>query len=372
MDNGHIRLNHSERCKREVRKGRIAKCLKGRISAVSAGILFFMCGSIAYADELMMKNGDRLQGTVVSMSLGKLVFKTSYAGDITIRWEDVERLTTDQPLEAYLQDEETLIGKIKAGEDNVLILESADGSPPVPVQLAQVKSLERPKPPPGWEFTGNVSAGASKESGNTNTEKYNLIGNLQVSKLPHVIKLYGEFHKEWSSDKLSKDNALGSATYERFLDKKWFVFGNAMAQTDKFKDLDLLGNFAAGPGYQFWRSKEKNLSVKLGPAYAYEKYSKPMGFLNNKDQRDYFAGYWALDFDMWFFDKFFQVYHHDDIVYSFQDSDNWLARTRTGIRIPMVLKLFASFQFNYEYDNQPADGKKNYDQSWNFGLGWAF
>jgi hypothetical protein len=38
----------------------------------------------------------------------------------------------------------------------------------------------------------------------------------------------------------------------------------------------------------------------------------------------------------------------------------------------MVLKLFASFQFNYEYDNQPADGKKNYDQSWNFGLGWAF
>jgi hypothetical protein len=372
MNNGDIRLNQNEPYKREVRRGHNAKYLKTGMSVVSIALLFFMFVTSASADELMMKNGDRLQGAVVSMSLGKLVFKTSYAGEITIKWEEVEKLTTDQPLEAYLQDEETLIGKIKAQEDGTLILDPADGSPPVPVQLAQVKSLEQPKPPAGWEFTGNVSAGASKETGNTNTEKYHLIGNLKVSKLPHVIKLYGEFHKEWSSDKLSKDNALGSATYERFIDKKWFVFGNAMAQTDKFKDLDLMTNVAVGPGYQFWRSEMKNLSVKLGPAYAYEKYSKPMGFLNNKNQRDYFAGFWALDFDMWFFDKFFQIYHHDDIVYSFQDSENWVARTRTGIRIPMVLKLFASFQFNYDYTNQPADGKKNYDQSWNFGLGWAF
>jgi len=289
------------------------------MTMIAVGLWVMLAPKPASADELVMKNGDHLQGKVISMSLGKLVFKTSYAGDITIKWEEVETLTTDQPLEAYLRDEETLMGKIKVAENGTLILEPADGSPPVPVQLAQIKTLDRPKPPPGWEFSGNVSAGASKETGNTNTEKYNLIGNLKVSKLPHVIKLYGEFRKEWSSDKLSKDNALGSATYDRFLDKKWFVFGNATAQTDKFKDLDLLGNVAAGPGYQIWRSQEKNLSVRLGPAYAYEKYAKPMKFMNNKKQRDYFAGYWALDFDMWFFDKFFQVYHHDDILYSLQN-----------------------------------------------------
>ncbi len=372
MDNGHTRFNQNVSWKRGVWRGRTTKFLKGGMSVVSAGLLFFMFASIAGADELIMKNGDRLQGTVVSMSLGKLIFKTSYAGEITIKWDEVATLTTEKPFEAYLRDEETLIGKIKAGEDGSLILQPADGSPPVTVFVAQIKTLEQPKQPAKWEFSGNVSAGASKETGNTNTEKYNLIGNLTVSKLPHVIKLYGEFRKEWSSDKLSKDNALGSATYEHFLDKKWFVFGNATAQTDKFKDLDLLGSVAAGPGYQFWRSRDKNLSAKIGPAYGYEKYTKNMKFLDNKNQRDYFAGYWALDFDMWFFDRFFQVYHHDDMVYDFQDSDNWVVRTRTGIRIPMVLKLFASFQFNYEYDNQPADGKKNYDQSWNFGLGWAF
>jgi len=351
------------------------KTSKGRkrgIAFLTVGLMFLIYVGNAAGDELIMKNGDRLQGAVVSMSSGKLVFKTSYAGEIGITWEEVATLTTNEPFEAYLKDQETLKGKITAGDDGVMILQPADGSPPVPIQLAQVKSLDRPKPPPGWEFSGDISAGASKESGNTNTEKYNLIGNLKVFKLPHVVKLYGEFRKEWSSDKLSKDNALGSATYERFLDDKWFFFGNATAQTDKFKDLDLLGNIAMGAGYQFWRSDQKNLSVKLAPAYAYEKYSRPMKFMGNKKERDYFAGYWALDFDMWFFEKLFQVYHHDDLVYSFQDSENWVVRTRTGIRVPMILKLFASFQFNYEYDGQPANGKKHYDQSWNFGLGWAF
>ncbi|MCJ7684612.1 MAG: DUF481 domain-containing protein [Desulfobacteraceae bacterium] len=363
----HNRFNEKSSQRRSHRLTKT--CLK---SGMLAGLLTVLFVSAVNADELIMKNGDRLQGTVVSMSLGKLVFKTSYAGEITIKWDQVAKLSTEKPLEAYLRNEQTLIGKVVAQEDGTLILQPADGSPSVHVPLAQVKSMERPKPPAGWEFDGDVSAGVSKETGNTDTEKYSLIANATISKLPHEVKLYAEFYKEWANKKLSKDNGLGSATYMRFLTEKWFVFGNGTAEMDKFKDLDLLGNVAVGPGYQFWRSRELNLSAKLGPAYAYEKYTKPMTFLNGKNQRTYFAGYWALDFDMWFFDKFFQVFHHNDILYDFRNSENWGFRTRTGVRIPMVMKLFASFQFNYDYDNQPADGTLKWDQSWVFGLGWAF
>ncbi|MBW1895922.1 MAG: hypothetical protein JRI47_02580 [Deltaproteobacteria bacterium] len=173
----------------------VKTCLK---SGIFASLLISLFVSAANADELLMKNGDRLQGSVVSMALGKLVFKTSYAGEITIKWEEIARLTTEKPLEAYLRNENTLMGKMTITEDGALVLQPADGSPPVPIAMAQVKTLERPKPPGGWEFGGNVSAGVSKESGNTNTEKYNLIANATISKLPHEVKLYGEFHKEWA------------------------------------------------------------------------------------------------------------------------------------------------------------------------------
>ena len=351
------------------RAGTGKSLIKGVVLTLFILLLFSAPG---HADQVVMKNGDSIHGKVVTMTHGKLVFKTDYAGEITIKWAHVAKLTTDEPLEVYLRDEKTLEGKVTTSEQGDLVFEPKSGAVSAPVAMTQVKTIDRPEPPAAWDYTGNINAGASKETGNTNTEKYSFIGNLKVFKMPHAIKLYTEFHREWSKNKLSKDNWLGSGTYERFLTKKWFLWGGGVAQGDLFKDLDLRANAAVGPGYQFWNSREKNLSIKLGPGYTYEKYTKKMKNYGNVDTREYFSGYWALDFDMWFFEKAFQVFHHDDFLYDFENSGNWVVRTRTGIRLPLISKLFASFQFNYDFDNQPADGTEKYDQSWFFGLGWEF
>ena len=345
----------------------IRTCLNG---GILAGLFIILFISAANADELLMKNGDRLQGSVVSMALGKLVFKTSYAGTITIDWDMVARLTTEKPIEVYLRDEKIIIGKVLASDKGDMVLQPESGPATPPITMAQVKTLDRPKPPETWKLGFRVSAGASKETGNTETQKYNFDGLATLSKSPHVIRLYGEYHKEYSKGKLSKDKGHGSLTYERFLTKKWYLFGNVTAGMDKFKSIDLLANVAAGPGYQFWKSRRKNLSIRLGPAYAIEKYSKPMKNFDNQSQLEYAAAYWAMDFDMWFFDRFFQVFHHNDGLYDFQDTSNWMVRSRTGVRIPLVLKFFATLQFNYDFDNNPADNRKKNDESYLFKLGW--
>jgi len=141
---------------------------------------------------------------------------------------------------------------------------------------------------------------------------------------------------------------------------------------DKFSDLSFLGTVSAGGGYQLWNSEEKNLSVKLGPAHSREYYSKPQTFLENDDSRTYAALFWALDVDMWFFKKHVQFFHHDDVNMSLNDSENWRAITRTGIRIPLIYHIFASLQYNYDWVNQPADGKLHYDSRVLFKLGWRY
>ena len=232
---------------------------KGLIGLLGV-VLLLLTANPCRADEVVMKNGDRIQGKVVSMTQGKLVFKTTYAGTITIKWNQVEKLSTEEPLEVTLTDDKKLDGKVATSETGDLVFYPEDGASPSPVTAEQIKAMDRPKPPATWDFTGNVNAGASKETGNTNTEKYSLIGNLKIFKMPHVFKFYAEFHKEWSKQVLSKDNWLGSATYERFITKKWFLWGSGVGQMDKFKSLDLRTNAAVGPGYQIWRSNEKNLS----------------------------------------------------------------------------------------------------------------
>jgi len=341
-------------------------------SAILTVSLFLLLALPCKADEVIIKNGDRIQGKVVNLTQGKLVFKTTYAGEITINWGQVTKLTTDQTLEATLKENGKLKGRVTTSETGLLTFYPKDGAPSRQVTAQQINAMNRPKPPAKWDYTGSITAGASRETGNTNTEKYSFIGNAKIFKMPHEIKLYGEFHKEWSKDVLSKDNWLGSGSYRRFLTEKWFIGAGGSAQSDKFKDLDIRASVGGGPGYQFWDSDEKNLSIIVGPAYTYEKYSKKMANFGNVQSRDYFSGFWNLDFDMWFFEKTFQIFHHDDFLYDFQDSANWNIRTRTGVRLPLVSKFFASFQINYDFDNQPADGKEKYDVYWTFGLGWEF
>jgi hypothetical protein len=48
-------------------------------------LLIFLTCVLASADEVWLKNGDRLTGKVVSLDGGTLVFKTSYAGDLSMK-----------------------------------------------------------------------------------------------------------------------------------------------------------------------------------------------------------------------------------------------------------------------------------------------
>lgn len=105
--------------------------------------------------------------------------------------------------------------------------------------------------------------------------------------------------------------------------------------------------------------------------YVSEHYSKPMVNMDNKDYRRYAAAFWSIDFDMWFFNRFLQFFNHDDGYWSFEDSDVWRLRTRTGIRIPIKHGFFTSLQYNYDWVNSPADGKLHYDSKLLLKLGWG-
>src|SRR6185312_11437003 len=54
-------------------------------------LLLLLFGAVVNAEQISLKNGDRLTGTIVSMDGKKLVLKTTYAGDVSINWDSVEQ-----------------------------------------------------------------------------------------------------------------------------------------------------------------------------------------------------------------------------------------------------------------------------------------
>jgi len=138
--------------------------------------------------------------------------------------------------------------------------------------------IHRYECPAEWKFTTRVSAGINIEHGNIEKQTFHGDLNLGLSKYPHRITFYGELNREKTGDPSvsTENNSLVNLDYNRFVSKKWYLFGKGQAQQDEFEDLDLLWFVAAGAGYQFWKSKTKNFTLNIGPSYVSEHYSKPM------------------------------------------------------------------------------------------------
>src|SRR2546423_5041581 len=104
-------------------------------------MLFLVLPPSAFADEVVLKNGDRLTGTVTSSDGKKLTLKSKPLGDLTIDMKDVATFSTDEPARLKLKDGEHLSAKVNASESGTV--EVADPQPR-PVPLSDLKYVNLP------------------------------------------------------------------------------------------------------------------------------------------------------------------------------------------------------------------------------------
>jgi hypothetical protein len=82
---------------------------------------------------------------------------------------------------------------------------------------------------------------------------------------------------------------------------------------------------------------------------------------------------WELNYDQYFYDKRFQLFHNNDGYLSLEDTNNWTINTRQGIRFPLYKGITATLQYSYDYDNDPSDdAEADYDSTLSFLLGYEF
>ena len=65
-----------------------------------------------FADQITLKNGDRITGTVVKSDGKTLVLHTDAAGDITLKFDAVQEIKTDQALHVSTKDGKTAVGPV--------------------------------------------------------------------------------------------------------------------------------------------------------------------------------------------------------------------------------------------------------------------
>ena len=330
---------------------------------VLISVIFICTASVnGMADEISLKNGDRITGTVVKMENNTLTFKTSYAGEISVTWEEIASIETDLPIDLVLSDDTFTRGMVAPSEKGKLIILAPE---PVTIDLAQVKGINPGPPEPALKIKARVNAGLDVKTGNTDTENYALDGEIVARSEKNRYTVGGDYTLEKADGDKTAENARGYTKYDRFLTEKWYLYGHASFETDEFTDLDLRTIFGAGSGYQFYETELRNLSFEAGLSYVIEDFDE------GKDD-EYPAARWSVNYDEYFFDKVVQFFHVHAGFISLEDSSDVLIRSKTGFRIPFHKYLNLTAQYNLDWDNNPAPGDDELDQQYLLTVGFQY
>src|SRR5271166_2525761 len=110
----------------------------------AAGLLFLLVGLVAIpalADQVVLKNGDRLTGTITKSDGKSLVIKTDYAGDVTVKFDVIQSLTSSGDLNVTL-DGKTAVGPITTSGSDVVVATKAGA--PVEAPISSVTLMRSP------------------------------------------------------------------------------------------------------------------------------------------------------------------------------------------------------------------------------------
>ena len=104
-----------------------------------------------WADELLLRDGSKLLGTIVKKDNGVLEFKTGYAGTIKVKWAEIEEVRADEPVKVMLKNDDIIMTTVIRNTPDVATLETGTQDDPAPVELAQSDiAFIRLSPPRKW------------------------------------------------------------------------------------------------------------------------------------------------------------------------------------------------------------------------------
>lgn len=333
-------------------------------------MMMILCLHGAHADQIVLKNGDRLTGKVVSKDEKTLTYRTEYAGVIKVQWKDVVSITTEEPVTVMSANGQ--LEKVRLEHAGAGAAKLVSGGKSRDVPLADLAHIN---PPPhvsgtGVTYRGRVKFLASASRGNTVDDGVYLEAALAARAKPYRWGI--DFRGERTSEAgvTTAENSLFNANYDRFLDKDRFAYARASAERDQFKDIKFRGTVGAGLGWQVFDTEKIHLDLRAGLDYVTT--SRDSVDPRIGDSKNYPALGWGINYSHWIWPDRLQLFHEQQGFMNLNDTSDITLRTKTGARLPIGGGLSADAQVNWDYDaDVPPDTSKS-DTKFLLGLGYEF
>jgi hypothetical protein len=247
-------------------------------------VLFSLCaGTLLAADQVVLKNGDIITGSVIKKDGAKLTLKSEFLGDVSIPWTAIKSLQSDQELVVVLPGGESVKGKVSTSGENLAVA-AAGGEKSAP--LAAVSAVRNDAEQHAWErlqhpgilelWTGNYDLGLALTRGNARTTT--LTNSFHAARVTTKDKVTVHFNQIYASSLANNVNSAtassisGGWAYNRDFTPKVFVATINEYEHDRFQTLDLRSVFGAAGGWNAIKKGKAALSFQAGADYERESF----------------------------------------------------------------------------------------------------
>ncbi len=238
------------------------------------------------ADQIILKNGDRLTGTIVKSDGKELVLKTDFAGDLTIKFPAIQEIKSDQQLHVETKDGQKAVGPVTTSDGKIDVATKTGGTVALPVdnvtvirndaeQLAFDKAMH-PGLLEGWN--GGLNVGFGLTAGNSATKNLGIAFKAVRTGHRDMLTVYDNLvystnDAVGASPSTTADLKQGGLRYDRDLSSRLFAFVNTDFMSDGLQGLNIRALGGAGLGVHLIKSDNTTLDLLGGLAYTHENYT---------------------------------------------------------------------------------------------------
>ncbi len=239
----------------------------------------------ALADQVVLKNGDRLTGSIAKSDGKQLVIKTDYAGDVTLKFDAIQSITSTGDLNVTLGGK-SVVGPVTTNGDDVVVATKAAGSVEAP--KSSVTMLRSPAEQAAYEKTlhpgfaegwaGGLNLGFAVTRGNSETRNLNIAFNAVRTGLHDKLLLYS--NGVYATNDLptatphtTANSNGGGARYDHDFASHGFGFVSGDFFSNSLQNLDLRSTLGGGLGLHLIKNASTTVDLLVGANYTHESYS---------------------------------------------------------------------------------------------------
>ena len=318
---------------------------------------------LAWADTLIMNNGDRITGRLDSISGGKAVFETQYAGRVFVSVDQIDSMLTDDAYTVRLGGDRLSGTFIEDQGEQALATHTGIER----LTLSDLRSAAQSRSQfipfaPDWSVRLDLSL--SLADGNSSTEASNILleADFHDELNSHLLTVL--LAREEGEGLLTKDQLDVDYGYRRFISERWYGAANAEYFQDKLKDIDLRITLGAGIGIQVVDNSLENLATDLAVSAVQEDIG---GASSTKP-----ALRLGLDYQRFLFAKTVELFHRQSILQLLSDEKGQVFSSSTGIRYMFSERIDTNFRIDLAYESNPPPGNEKTDTTYSLGVGLKF